>query len=394
MNDFRFSTEIHESDFILSDHRVYDNKLMPGVTFIDIIYRALKIKEINLKQVLLKNIIFHKPVWAPKNQSKKIIIDFISCGPFYKVNAYSIFNKEKENNFSCEIYFFNELLLKFEDFSEFKQNAYKIQDINVAYSYANSVSINHFNRMKCLGQIYKGGDSLLIEAILNKYAKEYNEYFYINPVFLDTTTLCAFLVFNKKEIGVDPFIPVHIESFHCVEQTDSFCYAYINSTKVKKLSEDLLSFSLDLYNSNGSIIANITKMAVKRIRSKELIDNIVEVKDRIRNKEGYIQNEISFKPNMISDEVNDIKKDNDLEKIKNILKQEIIKVTGTNSINNEENFYKQGLDSVELMQVVSSLEVIFNLQLYPTLLFEYNNINLLASFLLKKYGSIIKEIKN
>ncbi|SFR72218.1 SDR family NAD(P)-dependent oxidoreductase [Anaeromicropila populeti] len=77
------------------------------------------------------------------------------------------------------------------------------------------------------------------------------------------------------------------------------------------------------------------------------------------------------------------------------LQKEIGKLLGkdSSSISVEEGFYDLGLDSGELLQIVKILEKTLEVQLYPTLLFEYSTIERLANYLFENYGTKFQVLK-
>src|SRR5690625_3775270 len=82
------------------------------------------------------------------------------------------------------------------------------------------------------------------------------------------------------------------------------------------------------------------------------------------------------------------KKDFEQVTIENDLRQMIATVRNcsTDEIDPKIAFYDQGLDSTELLNLVVKIEEKINCQLYPTLVFEYTNIETLSDYLMEGYG--------
>ena len=68
----KFSSTIKNSDFIVRDHRVHQVRIMPGVTFLDLIYRMLKGKGFVPQEMELHDILFKEPIATTDSYDKKI----------------------------------------------------------------------------------------------------------------------------------------------------------------------------------------------------------------------------------------------------------------------------------------------------------------------------------
>ena len=65
--------------------------------------------------------------------------------------------------------------------------------------------------------------------------------------------------------------------------------------------------------------------------------------------------------------------------------QEITKISVEQS-EWETGFYELGMDSANLLDLVNQLEQMFQIELYPTLLFEYTSVKTLSDYLVQNYG--------
>lgn len=90
----------------------------------------------------------------------------------------------------------------------------------------------------------------------------------------------------------------------------------------------------------------------------------------------------------ITDSISDTVQHQDSHKtLTDELSSIIGEVTNTppNKADKHQSFYELGLDSKQLLHISKMLEERLDTQLYPTLLFDYNNIHDLAAYLEEKY---------
>ncbi|MBF0225156.1 MAG: SDR family NAD(P)-dependent oxidoreductase [Desulfobacterales bacterium] len=399
MKNFEFITIMQNEDFIVRDHRVHSVRIMPGVTFIDMLYRILLFEGYDTNKIELKNLLFKEPVSTSEKYDAQIKITLEPSKDIGKITACTqrikndkIISEEWIENFTCELHYEHKPLNKAINIGVLKNNASKILDMDELYGHVRSVEISHYEFMKADGKIYMTDDYLLAEISLSDLAKKYIDNFYIHPAYLDSSTLLPFLFHQASLKEPKPFIPLFIESFKAKGRLENICYAYITRDETTAVSDDIKHHSYGLYNEKGECIAYFTKLTAKQIRSKELITKL-QMLDSIypeKIKEPPVKEEtIEIQDNEPPSEKNLAEQIEDdlcgiISKIQNKPKNQIDKETG---------FYDQGLDSRKLLEIVKELEAKIGEQLYPTLLFEYTNIKQLAAYLLEEHGSKYKVSK-
>ncbi|PHG78289.1 SDR family NAD(P)-dependent oxidoreductase [Bacillus wiedmannii] len=377
---------VKNDNFILRDHQVHQVRIMPGVTFLDLIYNILKKKGFPIEQVELRNILFKEAVATTDTYDKRLLIDIKKedDSQLWKVVARS--KKVKNNhelgknwveNLECEIHLVDKERMSKIDIEGLKKQAFKVGDMDEVYSLARKMGINHYDFMKGLGALYKGEQFLLAEVSLGPLAQQYINQFYLHPAHLDCSTLIPFLHDQNINLSV-PFIPLYIESFRASDRLREKCYVYVNQLKESDLDKDIITSDYEIYNADGEKVACFKKLSAKRIRHEELITRLEkenEVNQLKRDSQLLAQK--NFKegcnPLTIEDNLCRIVAD--------------IKGKSIEEVSVEEAFYEQGLDSTNLLDIVKQIETKINVQLYPTLLFEYNNIKDLAMYLDQEYGA-------
>ncbi|MFH0348560.1 SDR family NAD(P)-dependent oxidoreductase [Bacillus vallismortis] len=393
-NKIRCYIDVKNENFVLRDHRVHQVRIMPGVTFLDLIYKLLQAKGFNPEQVELRHILFKEAVATTEFYDKKVYINIYrdETNPFWTVVAKSKKVKngleledEWVENLQCELHLIEAKKEQPINIEELKRSADEVVDLDSVYSLARQLDINHYEFMKGLGTLYKGERFVLAEVSLSPLSKKYMEQFYLHPAFLDCSTLIPF--FHDDNINIsEPFIPIFIEKFRTVDSLGERCYIYINDPARRRLTDDMMTAQYAIYNENGDMVAKFEGFSSKRIRSKEFITKYLDHK-----REDYLSyKEINDEVDAISISHNDM--DSEEVTIENDLRKMIATVRNCSidDVDPKIAFYDQGLDSTELLDLVMKIEEKLNCQLYPTLLFEYTNIKTLSNYLMEEYGEQYK----
>ncbi|MDX8047241.1 SDR family NAD(P)-dependent oxidoreductase [Gracilibacillus sp. S3-1-1] len=393
-NKIQCYIDVKNENFVLRDHRVHQVRIMPGVTFLDLIYKLLQAKGFNLEQVELRHILFKEAVATTEFYDKKVYISIYhdETTPFWTVVAKSRKVKngreledEWVENLQCELHLIEAKKEQPIDIEELKRSAIEVADLDSVYSLARQLDINHYEFMKGIGTLYKGEQFVLAEVSLSPLSMKYMEQFYLHPAFLDCSTLIPFFHDDNIKIS-EPFIPLFIKKFRAVNSLGERCYIYINDPARSRLSNDMMTAHYAIYNEEGDMVALFEGFSAKRIRSKEFITKYLDHK-----REGHmIYKDKRDEVDAISTSLKD--KDSEQVMIENDLRKMIATVRdcSIDDVDPKIAFYDQGLDSTELLDLVMKIEEKINCQLYPTLLFEYTNIKTLSDYLMEEYGEQYK----
>ncbi|WP_367387378.1 SDR family NAD(P)-dependent oxidoreductase [Bacillus vallismortis] len=387
--NYQFTLTIKHTDYIVRDHRVHGTRIIPGVTFLDIIYRMALSKDLPIEELECQNILYLEPVATSNTFDREILISFQGSHQGWEIQAKSrkvkdghVLNENWDKNMQCRLMPKTGGDLISIDIDRIKNTAERVSDMDTCYAYLRKVDIEHFEFMKSLGTVYATEDYVLAELKLSKIAKQYVGYFQMHPTFLDASTIITVLYqacpeyFTKGAAAsrFKTYIPIHIESFQMINRLSDTCYVYIEKQDQNHDTGDVIRVSYGLYDVSGNKIAQFTRLSVKHIRSKELIENLKKTSGNLQNNPIF-----KLKDNQTIKETNK-KRINDIEsELKEL-------IAGTANISSHDiradiGFYEQGLDSASLLSIVKELERKTGEQLYPTLLFEYKTIRELAAYI-------------
>lgn len=151
---FQFITFAHFGDFIVRDHRVHDVRIMPGVTFLDLMIRLLKQKGFVIDRFVLSKVLFKQAIAVTEKRDKKVSIDVVWQNQCWELTAKScsvtVQNGETQEPDHWDVHLTCQLV---EDkahteaiplsisIAQIKQQAASIIDMDQAYQFARSVEI-------------------------------------------------------------------------------------------------------------------------------------------------------------------------------------------------------------------------------------------------------------
>lgn len=404
IENFEFSTVVTSEDYFVRDHRVHNIKVLPGTTFFDLIYRAFLSEGVDVNKVELRNIFFKEPIIVNEDYDREVSIiyeNFTDYGTIivksHRIKDGTILDEDVEN-YSAQVYSCEGVEENSIDIEYLKSRANHIDDMEDYYSNTRNMHIHHYEYMKGIGKIYDGDDFLLAEIHLCELAETERNHYFISPVYLDAATIVALSLFHNElfEKEPKPCIPIHVDKFTAVRTLNEICYVYVDkNTKRTSKTNDVYYIGFEIYDEQGKRSVQISNLVAKSVRKKELLESVEfgtkHAHDKKIEHKAVENKTIQEKPKTVFSQTQTaVKPTTDKEMLK-LIENVLIKVI--EEVREEElhdfsvtkGFYDQGLDSEDLMTIVTKLEERLHVQLYPTLLFEYVNIKNLAQYLFENY---------
>nr|WP_139488192.1 SDR family NAD(P)-dependent oxidoreductase [Brevibacillus dissolubilis] len=442
-NMIRFHTIMRHEDYIVRDHRVHGVRIMPGVTFIDMICRGLIAHGLDPKKLELRNILFKEPIATSEEYDKEIeiTVEKAKSGKHHIVTCKSLKVKNGKTvhpdwveNFQCQLIKADEITPPTIDLEALKKKSGHIIDMDTAYSFIRQIDINHFVFMKGLGQIYEGEGYLLAELHLSDLAQSHLPDFYMHPAYLDASTLVPGLFLAKKGEDANsyempdlkPSIPMFIESFRSFGSLGEKCYVFVEQKHVTiSPTQDIRYVNIDIYDEQGSMKGTFKRLGVKKIRHEGLITGLEKV-DGGKGEKAPTATDVTepsasvtitaqaaqaatvsvsapvggagsaaFAEQAVSEvpaHSTTLAAVDRKQVVERTARQDLSELVAellgktADEISTEDGFYDQGLNSGDLLLLVQKLEAKLGEQLYPTLLFEYNTIESLVGYLVEEYA--------
>ncbi len=399
MRNVKYYTIMKNDDYIVRDHRVHDVRIMPGVTFLDLVYKALSEEKYDISNIEIHEILFEEPVATSELYERKIQLEIMAddtegtiVGRSQRMQNGKVLDGKWTENFKCKFVVGSKLTRNSIDVNAIKNEATTKKDMDECYSWARKVKIQHYEFMKALGTVYVTPKDKLGELHYSSLAKEYSAYAFLHPAVLDSSTIIPIEERIQKEYEIDgdevkPYIPMYIKRFKVYERITGDCYVYIKEFKQEdNIARDIYKTDILIYSLEGILLAEFQELTYKKVRNKNLIEMLIQApgsKEKNKRKRGR-KKKSSFVQNVEPSEHGDMR-EYIVSELKGMLAQVIEEEIG--KIEENVGFYDLGLDSSSLLLIVKMLEDRLNEKLYPTLLFEYTTIQELADFLNEQYSS-------
>ncbi|MFH1769187.1 MAG: beta-ketoacyl synthase N-terminal-like domain-containing protein, partial [Parcubacteria group bacterium] len=176
------------------------------------------------------------------------------------------------------------------------------------------------------------------------------------------------------------FVPLMIKNIVFHDKLHDRCYCY---SKLKKVKDEIISFDSYLCDESGVVLVEMEDVTLKRIRSFETVDqnivNTVEV--------GEVQPVEQREAERVA-----VSKATDLQKaVRAYLYAKIQPLMGDSKkdFSDDRNFMDLGVDSSQLISLAQGIEHELNVDLYPTLFFEYQNLKELSGYFASEFKDIL-----
>uniref|UniRef100_UPI0015C563F8 SDR family NAD(P)-dependent oxidoreductase n=1 Tax=Streptomyces sp. JHA26 TaxID=1917143 RepID=UPI0015C563F8 len=416
MSDRTIRCRLHlrHTDFVMRNHRVHGVSVLPGVTFLDIVFRVLAAQGVDRTTAVLRDVLFTEVVATAEGLDREIRLTVAPEAD----GAREVVGESRAlrdgvpvtgwaRNFSARLTTTDEPEPVL-DAEESKRSATARGDMAELYARAREERIEHGPPMRCRGTLHRGvhrGAGLLADIELEQDEAGLLDRFHLHPGVLDAASLVAFA---QRPSPGEPFIPVFIESFRAPRPLRGRVYVSVPRAEEYAPSGDLVHSDCAIHDETGALVAEFRRLSCKRIRHSGLVTRLLDVDgvDGVRRGvavEGPAETgeaeetpERGQAPCGATDGAGPAEDGagspgNGADPV-DAWRGFLRKVVGEtlrrdpDDVATATGFYELGLDSVTLLDISGMLEEAVGTALYPTLLFEFGDIDSLARHLASAYG--------
>ncbi len=375
------SVDVRHDDLIVRDHRVHGERVLPGVVFLDLVYRVLQARGTDTSGVELRDVLFREPVVVAEGHDRRIRLRLLPVqGVSFQVNGESARLESNgdvsgawRENFRCEIH--PDAATSQEEEPVETSFEGEIKDMDASYAYARGAGIEHLAFMKAEGAITLGPARIVAHIRASVLARRHAQAFFLHPACLDAATLVPFLAM-PREAGapVQPFIPIHIERFRAVRPLRDEAVILIDRARALLVSEDVYRCDIHICDARGELIAHFERLSTKRVRAPDHVSARASGRAPVEQKKNAAN---AAKAAAVSGDA---------------LARELVGAALNESpggLDADVSFYDLGLSSADLLQITARLEQALGTRLYPTLLFEHGTITALAQHLEREHAAVL-----
>lgn len=389
LNGLTCTVAVRHTDPVIRDHTIHGTGILPGVSFLDLIHRILHAKGIDTDAVELRDILFKQAVAVNERFDAELEFRFAAEPVRHRITVRGTpltpdgGRGASFDVLECHLVQGGPFPHHRIDLDALRARARRIADMADLYRKVRATGIVHGAFMRSSGTLYVADGELLAELDLSPSAAVHLEYFRLHPAYLDAATLLP-TEFADDLIGVDtepgdtrPYIPIYIESFRVRGGLDASSRVQVRPPRPVGLDADLTVCDLDFYDADGTRRMLVTGLTSKRVRASDAITSLVGGVTADTRGDRIPEPVTAQSEAPSGSALPDTVASADL--IGRLIARRL--GSGTDPIDPERGFYELGLDSAALLALARDLEHALGVQLYPTLLFEYNTVGMLAEHL-------------
>ncbi|WP_179281065.1 SDR family NAD(P)-dependent oxidoreductase [Paenibacillus sp. XY044] len=380
---------------IIAGHQAFGQPLLPGLAYIDLIYQAFNKHGFSFRQLELRNLAIHRPllISGSKGVRLELIADRQMAGIWgIRLQGYqghssgdhwspgeSQLYAEAEMHLTEAAAFINDHL----DFKPDRHAAPAVVPLERLYGEYREQQLVHTGWIKAEGMLYERPESMILDVRVAPDAEPSARQFLFHPALIDGSGVGA-ARFLAPPVSDEPrlYLPLYYESFRAVEPLQLQCHTLVRKDSVVRRNE-LISWTMEFFNSQGSKVAELRNFTVKRVREAGLIS--VDSRPEWNGNET-IEEAVSGTGYPLASR----ESGGTLGSIEQFLVDILADRLGLagDQIDRRAGYYELGLDSSGLLGMVKAMESRIGTPLSPTLLFEHTTIQELASYLEEHYHDI------
>lgn len=392
MRSVRISSKllVRDTDPLVSEHRVQDIHILPGVSMLDATYKVLAAARIDTDALVLRDILFHEPVVTNAEMDRKLSVVVEHQGDHGRVSVTSVpwkgdqpLSDKVTSHMTCVYRHAGPMDLPPLP-SDLPNYLGEPVDLDACYAVTRHIGIFHESFMKCLGEVaplLPGG--FVGTVSLGERASARSADFMLHPVFLDCSTIVPLFHLRERLNEAALFIPFAIDEFRARSlKGHRQVRVLVERPDADIAGREVLSHSFALYGMDGQPLVRIGKFGVKRVRSLESIRRLLA---RAGASPSPVLQLVPAAPR--AEALTSAPSEGQGDSLVSLIASLVTRhgQVEWSDADADKSFFDLGLDSVALLEISEAMEKELKVQLYPTLLFERSTATALAGYLREKY---------
>lgn len=386
----QYKTIIKQDNQISGNHILHGEKVLPGVVYLQFCMSILRSEGIGVNNVVFEDVLFFTPMNLKSDRELEIRFEKNDETWFVEGMSSEIHSNDWVKHFECRIVERNELRKNEKiDLENLINSSSEVRDVDEAYKYVRDAGIVHKSFMKPHGEVYYLEDAILGHIYWSETSNSSGDMVKRAAVF-DSSTVLPYLSIENEYSDIQrdkAFIPLCISEFRIYGEVPTDVYIHVKKEDVFLAdNEDICYASWKIYNHDGEIVAEFTRLSSKKIRIEGFAtsekNRVVEIKNASR--ENHVEQAKTQMSNVDLDVFT-------REFIENKIGEYVDLESGNEKYNL--GFFDLGLSSKHMVEIVRTIEKDLNCRLYPTILFEYSTINELCGYLIEEHKESLMQLK-
>ncbi len=377
-------SHIYQENFVygelyLQNHLIFGHQVLLGVSHCSIAIQAFKTQYPAITLTGIQRFKFIEPIVVAKDETAEISVVIIENDSLFNFEIkYRMLKSGLSGQVASGEYITHRTTLEsFIDIEQLKSVAH--QKLLPKDIYNADKTVLHLEDLFTVRELFVSSQGNLAQlAITDKIRRATTAYF-LHPALLDGA--CVTAISGNSNTKNEPYVPFFIKEINIAPLAVPYeCYCL---TQITKITEDMLSCDMQFCNFEGRVFAAINGITFKKVDQINFFKNTV-ANAALENNTTHVNLIKKQEAGMSNSNINKL-----IESyFKNKLAQQLSISAG--EVNIEANLMNLGLDSVQIMNLSREVEAEINIELYPTVFFEYTNVAELVGYFANEYSTNFK----
>lgn len=373
---------------LVRDHRVHGKHILPGLSYIDLIFQVFQGHGLEWDTLELRNLVIHQPLLVTREQG--VLLE-IHCQEtregLWQVEAAGQGLRDGGVTGEPRRYALAEMRRR--DRSAFPEvidlrsvvAAAPPTSLDESYARCRSAGLLHEAFMRAEGAVYVDAQNIHVDCQLSPAAAASAGGVLFHPTLLDASLTCgggALRSWLDPSAAQDLELPLFYGEFRASGLLQERCVARIRRGSLRKTAE-LTYYTVDFFDPEGRKVAELVDFASKRVRDGVLGEPARAPRSTIAT-HGLRDGDA---PARTSDDIGDTADAPIITLLRELIAQRVGE--SPDQIDPAMGYFELGIGSADLLDLVRTLEERLGESLPPTLLFEYVTIEQLAAHLAERW---------
>ncbi|MEM7125457.1 MAG: SDR family NAD(P)-dependent oxidoreductase [Chloroflexota bacterium] len=370
----------------LANHLVLGNQVVLGVTHCSLAIDAALNAFPQRTLTGLRKVLFVEPVTLFPGDSATVTIHQIQEGDqlSFKSRYTKTTHSQPLESAGGEYIFALPAIPLLPHFRAILENPERIVEKTEVYAQLGTADITNGRALQTVERVYTQGRSSVGHLrVSDELLHDDHRYEYVHPALLDGALVAGCAVLSAQEINAT-FIPILIKEIQLFQPVGSACYSYASIVNV---NHEMFEVDCWLCNEEGEVLVGLLGFTCKRVNAPSETVELSDPSDTTL---------IAAIPQLNQEQPKISRRRDErlIDHIQSYLEKKLDTLLGEaeRAGFSTRNFMDLGVDSTQLISLVNELEADAGIELYPTLFFEYQDIESLSLYLAQEYGAFFTQL--
>ncbi|WP_425264024.1 SDR family NAD(P)-dependent oxidoreductase [Streptomyces silaceus] len=370
MSSFDETFTVTSDNPLLHGHVVHGRRLLPGVGYVDLVLQVLARHGFAMPEVELRNLTILAPlVAAPGEEVRTTVAGKPAPAGGLRVEVRSRRAQDTTDVLHAVVSAHRRTPAVFEERLPLPlTDVDRVTRLTDIYTWLRERELHHSGLMRIGGTVHHRAADWVAEVELGTAYRDTADGFLFHPALFEGGLLGGSVgshMLHEGESAEGLYLPLVFESFRAAAPLGTRCFVRVPADSMRR-DDELIRLAVEFYDENGAKVAEIGRLAAKRVRSVTALDVRDEPAASAVGGPGPV-------PAHVPDPIDAPAAGRD---VGTVLRELVGARLGTPSaqVDVHGSFYELGLASADLVSLVPELEDRLARQLSPTVMFEYRSI--------------------